>query len=92
VIPDTPIQQATRDQRADIDRVVVHLREVVALTARLRQRQGESTPALEEIDSDSDDFHAVHGVFAVAALMARVYTADGLRRVEVMLAQLDALR
>jgi hypothetical protein len=81
---------AVREQRADIDEALVHLRALVALTARMRDRNHRTVFVIGGYEEPSEYFHPVISVAAIGALMSRLYAPEGLRRVEVMLAELDA--
>jgi hypothetical protein len=83
-------RQAVRAQRADIDAALVHLRALVALTAQMRDRNHRTAFALGGIEEPSEYFHPVVSVATIGAHMSRVYSPEGLRRVEIMLAELDA--
>ena len=75
-------RQAVREQRADIDAAVAHLRALVALTVGMKERNRLTALALGGIEPPSEYFHAVIGVSAVGGLMARLYAPEGLRRPE----------
>jgi hypothetical protein len=81
---------AVREQRTDIDEALVHLRVLVALTARMRDRNHRTVFVLGGIEEPSEYFHPVVSVATVGALMSRLYSPEGLRRVEAMLAAVDA--
>jgi hypothetical protein len=83
-------EAAVREQRADIEAALVHLRALVALTARMRDRNHRTVFALGGIEEPSEYFHPVIGVSTIGALMSRLYSPEGLRRVEAMLAAVDA--
>jgi hypothetical protein len=82
-------QQAVREQRADIDAALVHLRALVALTTQMRDRNHRTVFLLGGIEEPSEYFHPVVSVASIGALMSRLYSAEGLRRVEGMLAAVD---
>lgn len=83
-------QLAVREQGADIDAALVHLRALVALTARMRERNHRTALVLGGIEEPSEYFHPVVSVATIGALMSRLYSAEGLRRVEAMLAAVGA--
>ncbi len=83
-------RQAVQEQRADIDAALPHIRALVALTARMKERNRETARALGGVSRPSNYFHPVLGVSAVGGLMARLFAPELLRRVEVMLGQLDS--
>lgn len=84
-------RQAVCEQRSDIDAALVHLRALVALTARMRDRNHRTALVLSDREEPCEYFHPVVSVATVGALMSRLYSPEGLRRVEVMLDALDAV-